>query len=67
MAWLMGALALIFGYISFSMFVAAFREDDPAERYKLMRSGFGTLVLTLMGIVFAWSSLLPELTPPPGQ
>lgn len=64
MAIFMGGLALIFGYISLSMFLAAFREEDPAERYKLMRSGFGTLVLTLMGIVFAWSSMLPDLSPP---
>jgi len=62
MAWLMGSLALVFGYISLSMFVAGFKEQDETERQKLMRSGFGTLVLAMMGLVFAVSSLQ---APPP--
>lgn len=56
MAWLMLVLAAVFAYISLSMYLAAFKENDGAERNKLMRSGFGTLVLTIMGLVFAYQS-----------
>ncbi|MGV3525213.1 MAG: GerAB/ArcD/ProY family transporter [Candidatus Sericytochromatia bacterium] len=63
MAWLMVILACVFGYVSLSMFVAGFKETNEAERFKLMRSGFGTLVLTLMGIVFAWNSFHLPPTP----
>lgn len=56
-------IALIFGYISVSMFVAGFKEKDGPERDKLMRSGFGTLVLTLMGVSLAWNSFFPPTGP----
>ena len=49
-------LAIVFAYISLSMYLAAFKEPAGPEREKLMRSGFGTLVLTLMGLYFAYSS-----------
>lgn len=65
MGWLLGGFSLVFGYISLSMFVAAFKEKDEQERFKLMRSGLGTLVLALMGFVFAWYSFHPA--PPPGH
>jgi zinc transporter ZupT len=58
MPWVLLIAAAGFGYISLSMFVAAFKEQDGLERAKLMRSGFGTLTLSLMGIVFAWYSLM---------
>lgn len=64
MPWLIVAMASIFGYISLSMYIAAFKEKDQEERSKLMRSGFGTLILTIMGIIFAWNSFFP--TAPPG-
>ncbi len=56
MIWLMLVLSAVFGYISLSMYLAAFKESDGIERNKLMRSGFGTLVLTLMGLFFAYGS-----------
>lgn len=56
MPWLMLSAAAVFGYISVSMFVAAFKEANPAERLKLMKAGFGTLTLCMMGIAFAWSA-----------
>lgn len=64
MAWLWVICALFFGYISVSMFYEGFRESDPQQHNKLMRSGFGTLVLSMMAIVFAWYSFNPP--PPPG-
>ncbi len=63
MAWLIVIIAAGFGYVSLSMFVAGFKEPDGPERDKLMRSGFGTLVLTLMGITLAWNSFFPPATP----
>jgi hypothetical protein len=57
MPWFLFLVSAGFGYISLSMFVAGFKEQDPVERNKLMRSGFGTLTLCMMGIVFAWYSL----------
>lgn len=63
MGWLMVVVAAIFGWMSLSMFVAAFKEQDIKERERLMKSGIGTLVLTLMGIVFAWNSLNPPAPP----
>ncbi|PIQ27191.1 hypothetical protein COW36_16695 [bacterium (Candidatus Blackallbacteria) CG17_big_fil_post_rev_8_21_14_2_50_48_46] len=63
MAWILLLVAAVFGYISLSMFVAGFKEQDEAERMKLMRSGFGTLTLCLMGIVFAWYSLMGGTAP----
>lgn len=63
MAYLIALAALVFGYISVSMFIAGFKEKDGPERDKLMRSGFGTLVLTLMGISLAWSSFFPPTAP----
>jgi len=62
-AWILLLVAAVFGYISLSMFVAGFKEQDEAERMKLMRSGFGTLTLCLMGIVFAWYSLMGGTAP----
>ena len=59
MFWLLVASALVFGYISLSMFVSAFKENQETERAKLMKAGFGTLTLCLMGIVFAWYSQHP--------
>lgn len=56
MGWLILAMAIIFAYISLSMYLAAFKESDSEERNKLMRSGFGTLVLTIMGLAFAYYS-----------
>lgn len=63
MGWVLALAALFFGYISLSMFVAAFKEQDELERSRLMRSGFGTLVLMLMGIWFAWGSFFPAPAP----
>jgi len=62
-AWILLLVAAVFGYISLSMFVAGFKEQDEAERMKLMRSGFGTLTLCLMGIVLAWYSLMGGTAP----
>jgi len=56
MKWLVVGMACVFAYISLSMYIAAFKEKNEQERAKLMKSGFGTLVLTLMGIYFAWNS-----------
>ena len=66
MGYLIVLAAVAFGYISVSMFIAGFKEKEGPERDKLMRSGFGTLVLTLMGISLAWNSFFPA-APPPGQ
>lgn len=63
MGYLIALVALVFGYISVSMFVAGFKEKDGPERDKLMRSGLGTLVLTLMGITLAWNSFFPPAAP----
>lgn len=57
MSWIMLAASAVFGYISLSMFVAGFKEQNETERMKLMKAGFGTLTLCMMGIVFAWYSL----------
>ena len=59
MGYLIALFAVISGYICLSMFVAGFKEPDGPERDKLMRYGFGTLVLTLMGITLAWNSFFP--------
>lgn len=66
MGWVMAILALVFGWISLSMLIAAFKEEDPELRQKLMKQGIGTLVLTMMGIVFAWNSFNPPPPPPAG-
>ena len=63
MAWVMLAGSLVFGWMSASVLLAAFKEEDPQERQRLMKSGIGTLVLTLMGIVFAWNSFNPPAPP----
>lgn len=63
MGYLIAVVAAVFAYISISMFVAGFKEPDGPERDKLMRSGFGTLVLTLMGITLAWNSFFPPSAP----
>ena len=63
MVWLIVLVAITFAYISLSMFIAGFKEEDGPERDKLMRSGFGTLVLTLMGITLAWTSFFPPAAP----
>lgn len=65
MGWIWILPALFFGYISVSMFYEGFREEDEAIRFKLMRSGFGTLVLCMMAIVFAYYSLNPPPAPGP--
>lgn len=51
---IMSLAAFVFGYISLSMFVSAFKEPDKDERIRLFRSGYGTLALTIMGAVYAW-------------
>lgn len=57
MIWLMGGMTLVFAWMAVSMYVAAFQEQEPQMRNQLMRKGFGTLVLTLMGIYFIVNSL----------
>ncbi len=59
MAWLIVLLAAGFGWVSLSMYLSAFKEKNPDERNKLMRSGFGTLILAMMGLMFAWYSFNP--------
>jgi hypothetical protein len=59
MGWVMAAMALVFAWMSLSMYLAAFKESDPVSRNQLMRKGFGTLVLALMGSMFAWYSFAP--------
>jgi hypothetical protein len=56
MIWILAGAALMFGYVSLSMFIAAFKETEEVERRKLMKAGLGTLTLCLMGVVFAWYS-----------
>ncbi|HEY9841447.1 MAG: hypothetical protein ACAI44_13430 [Candidatus Sericytochromatia bacterium] len=56
MAWLMVVMAAVFGWMSLSMYLAAVKEPDPTQKNQLMRKGFGTLVLALMGAMFAWYS-----------
>lgn len=63
MAWIMLVGSLVFGWMSASVLLAAFKEEDLQERQRLMKSGIGTLVLTLMGIVFAWNSFFPPVPP----
>ncbi|PKL79840.1 MAG: hypothetical protein CVV27_01285 [Candidatus Melainabacteria bacterium HGW-Melainabacteria-1] len=65
LGWLMAGLALVFGWMSLSMLTAAFKETEEQERARLMKSGIGTLVLTLMGITFAWNSFFPPVAEPP--
>lgn len=63
MGYVIALTALVLGYISVSMFVAGFKEKDGPERDKLMRYGFGTLVLTMMGMTLAWNSFFPPSGP----
>lgn len=68
MAWLMVIGGLFFAWMSLSMYLAAVKETDPAQRNQLMRKGFGTLVLALMGLVFAFYSFHPpEPDPAPAE
>lgn len=65
MFWIMSFMALGFGYISISMFIAAAQSEELEQKYKFRRSAIGTLALTLMGCFYAWHFSQPRDSQPP--